>query len=154
MFRRFRCVQIFILTVCPILASKHLGIPRNNYQVWEVYDIVHNAPCTVCSCPLFVPVFVQTEGLLILAGTTPELSRRCGNISMPDFVQETPGHTRFRLLSVHFILFSPYEQRGGGGVWCAARLRIVFYFPCSADHKRDWPRYQEAFSASHPAPGM
>ena len=27
---------------------------------------------------------------------------------------------------------------GGGGGWGAARLFIFLFFPCSADHERDW----------------
>ena len=34
------------------------------------------------------------------------------------------------------IDFSPNEQRAEGG---AARLFLSFFFPCSADHERDWP---------------
>ena len=36
-----------------------------------------------------------------------------------------------------FFIFSPNEQRagvGGGGVRC----QTFFFFPCSADHERDW----------------
>ena len=32
---------------------------------------------------------------------------------------------------------------GGGGY--AARLFLLFYFPCSADHERDWPPCKVAF---------
>ena len=44
---------------------------------------------------------------------------------------------------VIFILFSPNDQRAGGGgggaEGCAARLFLFSFFPCSADHERDWP---------------
>ena len=42
---------------------------------------------------------------------------------------------------VLFLYFSPNEQRGGrggGGAGCAARLFCFLFFPCSADHERDW----------------
>ena len=32
---------------------------------------------------------------------------------------------------------------GGGG--CAARLFLLFSFPCSADHERDWPPCKVVF---------
>ena len=35
------------------------------------------------------------------------------------------------------------EEGGGGGY--AARLFILFPFPCSADHERDWPPCKVAF---------
>ena len=37
--------------------------------------------------------------------------------------------------------FSPNEQCGGWGAGYAARLLLLFSFPCSADHERDWPPY-------------
>ena len=40
-----------------------------------------------------------------------------------------------------FIYFSPNEQRaraGGGGGGCQTFFFLLF-FPCSADHERDWP---------------
>ena len=45
---------------------------------------------------------------------------------------------------VILILFSPNEQRtgggGGGGGGLPDFLFFIFYFfPCSADHERDWP---------------
>ena len=40
-----------------------------------------------------------------------------------------------RVILCYFI-FSPNEQRRGGG--CAARLYFLFSFPCSVDHERDW----------------
>ena len=36
---------------------------------------------------------------------------------------------------VIFILFSPNEQRGGA----LPDFLVVFFFPRSADHERDWP---------------
>ena len=38
---------------------------------------------------------------------------------------------------------------GGGGGGYAARLFLLFSFPCSADHERDWPPCVCVFS-SHP----
>ena len=43
-----------------------------------------------------------------------------------------------------FLYFSPNEQCGGGGY--AARLFLLFSFPCSADHERDWPPCEVVFS--------
>ena len=40
--------------------------------------------------------------------------------------------------------FSPNEQRAGGG-GCAARLFLFLFFPCSADHERDWPPCKVVF---------
>ena len=34
---------------------------------------------------------------------------------------------------------------GGGGEGYAARLFLLFSFPCSADHKRDWPPFKVVF---------
>ena len=45
-----------------------------------------------------------------------------------------------------FYLFSPNEQYGGwGGGGYAARLFLLFSFPCSADHERDWPPCKVVF---------
>ena len=33
----------------------------------------------------------------------------------------------------------------GGGEGYAARLFLLFYFPCSADHERDWPPCKVVF---------
>ena len=41
-----------------------------------------------------------------------------------------------------FYLCSPNEQRGG----CAARIFLMFSFPCSADQERDCPPYKVVFS--------
>ena len=43
-----------------------------------------------------------------------------------------------------FVCFSPNGQRGGRGGG-AARLFIFCFFPCSADHERDWPPCKVAF---------
>ena len=34
---------------------------------------------------------------------------------------------------------------GWGGVWYAATLFLLFPFPCSADHERDWPSCKVVF---------
>ena len=39
---------------------------------------------------------------------------------------------------------------GGGGGGYAARLFILFSFPCSADHERDWPPCIVVFSGWQP----
>ena len=44
-----------------------------------------------------------------------------------------------------FYLFSPNEQCGGWGGGYAARLFLLFSFPCSADHERDWPPCKVVF---------
>ena len=46
-----------------------------------------------------------------------------------------------------FIFFSERAARGGGGGGrgCAARLFIFIFFPCSADHERDWPPCKVVF---------
>ena len=44
------------------------------------------------------------------------------------------------------FLFSPNEQRaGGGGGGGALPDLLFFYFPCSADHERDWPPREVVF---------
>ena len=43
------------------------------------------------------------------------------------------------------FLFSPNEQRAGGGGGSAAKLFIFIFFPCSADHERDWPPCKVVF---------
>ena len=51
-----------------------------------------------------------------------------------------------RVIFLFFILFSPNEQRvGGGGEGGAARLFLFSFFPCSADHERDWPPCKVVF---------
>ena len=37
------------------------------------------------------------------------------------------------------ILFSPKEQRGGWGGGMLPDFFRFLFFPCSADHERDWP---------------
>ena len=47
-----------------------------------------------------------------------------------------------------FFLFSPNEQRAGGGGGRGALPDFLFYFifsPCSADHERDWPPCKVVF---------
>ena len=45
-----------------------------------------------------------------------------------------------------FIYFSSNEQGGGvGGGGYAARLFLLFSFPYSADHERDWPPCKVVF---------
>ena len=39
--------------------------------------------------------------------------------------------------------------QGGGGRY-AARLFILFFFPCSADHEGDWPPIQLTLNVRHP----
>ena len=40
--------------------------------------------------------------------------------------------------------YSNDEQQRGGV--CAARLCLLFAFPCSADHEQDWPLCKVVFS--------
>ena len=47
-----------------------------------------------------------------------------------------------------FVFFSPNEQRargGGGGGGERSQTFIFYFFPCSADHERDWPPCKVAF---------
>ena len=45
-----------------------------------------------------------------------------------------------------FFLFSPNEQRGGGGGGGVRCQTFSFsFFPCSADHERDWPPCKVVF---------
>ena len=44
-----------------------------------------------------------------------------------------------------FFFFSPNEQRAGEGGGGAARLFLFSFFPCSADHERDWPPCRVVF---------
>ena len=50
----------------------------------------------------------------------------------------------FNFLSIYLFIFSPNEQRarGGGGKRCQT---FFFFFPCSADHERDWPPCKVVF---------
>ena len=50
-----------------------------------------------------------------------------------------------RVILFYFLFFSPNEQRAGGrGGW---RCQTFFFsfFPCSADHERDWPPCKVVF---------
>ena len=59
-----------------------------------------------------------------------------------------------------FLFFSERAARGGGGGrggggrrggrGGAARLFIFYFFPCSADHERDWPPCKVVFSGWQP----
>ena len=48
-----------------------------------------------------------------------------------------------------FFIFSPNEQRGGGGGGGEGGVRCqtfyFYFFPCSADHERDWPPCKVVF---------
>ena len=48
---------------------------------------------------------------------------------------------------VIFFYFSPNEQRarGGGGGGGRCQTFYFLFFPCSADHKRDWPPCKVVF---------
>ena len=50
--------------------------------------------------------------------------------------------------SFFFFFFTLSERAAWGG--CAARLSLLFSFPCSADHERDWPPCTVVFSACQP----
>ena len=43
------------------------------------------------------------------------------------------------------FIFSEQAVWGAGGWGYAARLFLLFSFPCSADHERDWPPYKVVF---------
>ena len=43
------------------------------------------------------------------------------------------------------ILFFPNEQRAGGGGGGGSAARLFSFFPCSADHERDWPPCKVVF---------
>ena len=47
-----------------------------------------------------------------------------------------------RVIFLFFYFFSERAARGEGG---AARLFIFIFFPCSADHERDWPPCKVVF---------
>ena len=49
-----------------------------------------------------------------------------------------------------FIYFLRTSSVGGGGGGYAARLFLLFSFPCSADHERDWPPCKVVFSGWQP----
>ena len=44
-----------------------------------------------------------------------------------------------------FFMFSPNEQCGGWGEGMLPDFFILFFFPCSAYHERDWPPCQVVF---------
>ena len=46
---------------------------------------------------------------------------------------------------IFYLIFSPNEQCGGMRGEFAARLVILFSFPCSADHEREWPPCKVVF---------
>ena len=50
-------------------------------------------------------------------------------------------------LIFYFIIFifSPNEQRAGGGGGGALPDFFFLFFPCSADHERDWPPCKVVF---------
>ena len=43
------------------------------------------------------------------------------------------------------IIFSPNEQRAGGGEGVRCQTFSFSFFPCSADHERDWPPCEVVF---------
>ena len=49
---------------------------------------------------------------------------------------------------IYFLRTSSVGGGGGGGY--AARLFLLFSFPCSADHERDWPPCKVVFSGWQP----
>ena len=49
-----------------------------------------------------------------------------------------------KTLAVVFI-FSPNEQRAGGGGGVRCQTFSFSFFPCSADHERDWPPCKVVF---------
>ena len=46
---------------------------------------------------------------------------------------------------VLFFFLRTSSARGGGGGGGAARLFLFLFFPCSADHERDWPPCKVVF---------
>ena len=44
-----------------------------------------------------------------------------------------------------FFIFSPNEQRAGGGRGGRCQIFSFSFFPCSADHERDWPPCKVVF---------
>ena len=58
-----------------------------------------------------------------------------------------PGHVdapRDFFLFLFYFIFSPNEQRAGGGGGRCQTFSFSF-FPCSADHERDWPPCKVVF---------
>ena len=52
----------------------------------------------------------------------------------------------FLIFLFYFILFfSPNEQRAGGGGGVRCQTFSFSFFPCSADHERDWPPCKVVF---------
>ena len=49
----------------------------------------------------------------------------------------------FLIFCFIIFIFSPNEQRAGGGVRC--QTFSFSFFPCSADHERDWPPCKVVF---------
>ena len=54
------------------------------------------------------------------------------------------GHLHWVLVH-NLIRYIKTSSVGGGGGECAARLFILFFFPCSADHERGRPPCKVAF---------
>ena len=55
-----------------------------------------------------------------------------------------------RSLCFIFILFPSYEQREGGGGGCMVPdFLFLSYFPCPADHERDWSPCKVVFGGWH-----
>ena len=54
------------------------------------------------------------------------------------------------LRRVILFIFSERAVWGWGGGGYAARLFLLFSFPCSADHERDWPPCKVVFSGWQP----
>ena len=51
---------------------------------------------------------------------------------------------------IYIFLRTSSVVGGGGGGGYAARLFLLFSFPCSADHERDWPPCKVVFSGWQP----
>ena len=49
-----------------------------------------------------------------------------------------------------FIFFSPNEQRAGGGGGALPDFFFFLFFPCSADHEREWPPCKVVYSGWQP----
>ena len=54
-----------------------------------------------------------------------------------------------KFIALLIYLFSPNEQREGGGGRCQTFFFFSF-FPCSADHERGWPPCKVVFSGWQP----
>ena len=55
-----------------------------------------------------------------------------------------------KILFYWVVIFSERAVWGVGGGGYAARLFLLFSFPCSADHERDWPPCKVVFSGWQP----